>query len=274
MSGVPFEARDFTLPAYARLCAALTQAGYASLGLADYLARPAERRPERCVLLRHDVESSSDKALRMARLEREHALVATYFLRIKRGVFRPDAIRELQALGHEIGYHYETLSRSLGRGEAALALFGRELAQLRAHADVRVASMHGAPLSPWDNRDIWKRARPQDFGLVGEAYIDLDYSRVSYFSDTGRTWHPRRYNIRDHPPVPPGALADTTDDLIALVASGRLPRLCLLIHPDRWSATPLDWHMRSWRDRLENVAKMALKAVYDLASGRAARHAA
>jgi len=274
VSGVPFDARDFTLPAYARLCAALTQAGYASLGLADYLARPAEQRPERCVLLRHDVESSSAKALAMARLEREHALLATYFLRIKRGVSSPQAIRALHGLGHEIGYHYETLSRCLGRADAAVALFRRELDGLRAHAEVRVASMHGAPLSPWDNRDIWKHARPQDFGLVGEAYRDLDYSRVSYFSDTGRTWHPRRYNIRDHPPVPTDAVVDTTDDLIGLVASRRLPRLCLLIHPDRWSATPLDWQLRSWRDRFENIAKMGLKAVYDLASGRAPRHAA
>jgi hypothetical protein len=273
VSGIPFEARDFTLPAYARLCAALTQAGYVSLGMADYLARPADARPERCVLLRHDIESSAAKAVAMGELERSHGLVASYFFRVKRSVFRPEAMRALASFGHEIGYHYETLSRCLGRREAALALFGRELARLREHAEVRIASMHGAPLSPWDNRDIWGPARPQDFGLVGEAYLDLDYARVSYFSDTGRTWHPRRYNIRDHAPAPPGAVVDSTDDLIALVASRRLPRLCLLVHPDRWSATRAEWRLRGWRDRIENVAKMALKAVYDLAGG-ARRHAA
>lgn len=273
MSRVPFETRDFTLAAFARLCASLGEAGYASLGMADYLGRPAAERPERCVLLRHDVESSTAKALAMGELERRHGIVATYFFRTKRGVFRPEAMRALVALGHEIGYHYETLGQCLGRLDAAVALFGRELQRLREHADVRVASMHGAPLLPWDNRDIWKRARPQDFGLIGEVYLDLDYRSVSYFSDTGRTWHPRRYNIRDHAPAPPGAVVDTTEELIALVRSRRLPRLCLLVHPDRWAATPLDWHLRALRDCLENRIKMALKALYDLA-GRAEGHAA
>jgi hypothetical protein len=274
VSGVPFEARDFTLAAYGRLCASLTESGYASLGLADYLGRPPAERPERCVLLRHDVESSPAKALAMGELERRHGLVASYFFRTKRAVFQPQAIRALVALGHEIGYHYETLGRCLGRLDAAVALFGRELARLREHADVRVASMHGAPLSPWDNRDIWSKARPRDFGLVGEVYLDLDYASVSYFSDTGRTWHPRRYNIRDHPPAPPGALVDTTQELIALVLSRRLPRLCLLVHPDRWAATGFEWRARALRDGLENRAKIALKALYDLARGRPARHAA
>jgi hypothetical protein len=268
VSGVPFEARDFTLAAYARLCASLTESGYASLGLAEYLARPPGERPASCVLLRHDVESSTSKALAMGELERRHGLVATYFFRTKRSVFRPGAIRALLALGHEIGYHYETLGQSFGRLDAAITLFGRELARLREHADVRVASMHGAPLSPWDNRDIWRKARPRDFGLVGEVYLDLDYSRVSYFSDTGRTWHPRRYNIRDHAPAPPGAVVDTTDELIGLIRERRLPRICLLVHPDRWSATALDWRVRAVRDGFENRAKMALKALYDLAAGR------
>lgn len=273
MSGAGLAARDFTLATYDRLCAALAAAGYRSLGMADYLSRAATARPESFVLLRHDVESSVRRALEMAEVERRHGLTATYFFRIKRSVFRPAAIRALAAMGHEIGYHYETLGRCLGRVDAALALFGAELERLREHADVRVASMHGAPLSPWDNRDIWRRAAPRDFGLVGEAYRDLDYASVSYFSDTGRTWHPRRYNIRDHAPAPPGAVVDTTDELIALVASRRLPRLCLLVHPDRWSATPLHWRLRALRDGLENRGKMVLKALYDLARAATGRHA-
>lgn len=268
MSGVPFQARDFTLPAYGRLCASLSGAGYASLGMADYLGRPPAEQPLRCVLLRHDVESSAKKALAMGELERRHGLVATYFFRTKRGVFRPEAIRALVALGHEIGYHYETLGQCFGRLDAAVALFGRELQRLREHADVRVASMHGAPLSPWDNRDIWRRAHPRDFGLIGEVYLDLDYASVSYFSDTGRTWHPRRYNIRDHAPAPPGVVVDTTEDVIDLVRSRRLPRLCLLVHPDRWSATPFEWHLRALRDGLENRVKLALRALYGRAGGK------
>jgi hypothetical protein len=259
-----FEDLDFTFAAYGRLCSALAGAGFASLPMSEYFALDEVRRPSHFVLLRHDVESSAAKAVAMGELERGLGLRATYFFRTKRRVLQPDAIRRLVAMGHEIGYHYETLSQCLGRVEPALRLFGRELGRLREHADVRVASMHGAPLSPWDNRDIWRKAAPRDFGLLGEVYRDLDYSRVSYFSDTGRTWHPRRYNIRDHPPAPPRAELDTTPELIELVRSRRLPRLSLLIHPDRWSATPWEWQLRELRDGFENRFKMALKVLYDL----------
>jgi hypothetical protein len=241
--------------------------------MAGYLGLSAESRPQSFVLLRHDVESSAGKALAMGEIERRHGLAATYFFRVKRSVFRPEAMRALTAMGHEIGYHYETLGRCLGRIDAALALFGNELQRLRQHADVRVASMHGAPLLPWDNRDIWSKARPQDFGLLGEAYRDLDYKSVSYFSDTGRTWHPRRHNIRDHAPAPPGAIVDSTEDLIGLIGSRRLPRLCLLVHPDRWAATPLEWRLRALRDGFENRVKLLLKALYDRARAGPGGHA-
>jgi hypothetical protein len=254
--------RDFTLATYGRLCRALSETGYAGLGLADFLSLTPAQLPERFVLLRHDVESSPARARAMGEIEHRNGLRATYFFRTKRGVFDPAAIGALQRLGHEIGYHYEVLVQARGHTQRALELFGRELARLREHASVRVASMHGSPLFPWDNRDIWRHAKPQDFGLLGEVYRDIDYSRVSYFSDTGRTWHPRRYNIRDHAPAPPGALVDTTDDLIALVRSGRLLRLCLLAHPDRWSETVLEWRLRAVRDYAENRLKLAAWLAY------------
>ena len=259
-----FEDRDFTLPAYGRLCATLREAGYAGLTFRAYLETQPAARPERFVLLRHDVESSARRAVEMGAIEKAQGLAATYFFRTKPSVFRPQAIRELLAQGHEIGYHYETLGRAFGRIDAALALFEQDLARLRAHADVRVASMHGAPLSPWDNRDIWKKAQPKDFGLIGEVYKDVDYRDVAYFSDTGRTWHPHRYNIRDHAAVPPASIVDTTEELAELVRGQQLRRLCLLVHPDRWSATPGEWSRRALRDEVENRIKMVVKAVYDL----------
>jgi hypothetical protein len=161
----------------------------------------------------------------------------------------------VRALGHDVGYHYETLSRARGDVAQALALFAHDLARFREHVPVRVASMHGSPLSRWDNRGLWDHARPADFGLAGEVYRDVDYADVAYFSDTGRTWHPTRHNVRDHVGHAAAAVADTTDELIALVASPRLPRLCLLAHPDRWSASTVGWAARAARDAVENAVK-------------------
>ena len=256
----PFRERDFTLRKWDALCQALGEAGYVGLGLADYLTR-AER-PARVVLLRHDVENEPWHAVAMGRVERAHGLTATYLYRTRRLDGR--AIEAQAALGHEIGYHYETLSDARGDVPRALALFRQGLERLRRHAPVRVASMHGSPLLPWDNRKIWEHASPADFGLAGEAYRDLDFARVAYYSDTGRTWHPTRYNVRDRAAAPPPVVLDTTDELIELVRSGKLPELCLLAHPERWSATPLHHGLRAARDGVENVAKLAIARLWRL----------
>lgn len=45
--------------------------------------------------------------------------------------------------------------------------------------------MHGNPLSPRDNRELWKKYKFKDFGIIGEAYLSIDFNEVSYFTDTG-----------------------------------------------------------------------------------------
>jgi hypothetical protein len=232
--------------------------------MAAYVEGRAGALPATFVLLRHDVETRPRHALRLAEIERAKGLSATYFFRARGGGFPDAVIARLRALGHDAGYHYETLARARGDVARALSLFARDLERLRRTGPVRLASMHGSPLTPWDNRDIWRDARPADFGLAGEVYRDIDYADVRYFSDTGRTWHPTRHNLRDHVGAPPDAVCDSTDELIALVRARRFPRLCLLAHPDRWSASTLDWTMRAARDVVENGIKDVLGLVYGI----------
>jgi hypothetical protein len=254
--------RDFTLGKYDAICAALTTGGYASWTMGQYLARPTADRPARLVLLRHDVESSPAQALRMADVERARGLVATYFFRVKRRSYDLSVIAPIAAMGHEIGYHYETLSQARGDMSRAVVLFHSALQTLRAHAPVRVASMHGSPMLPWDNRAIWSVAAPADFGLAGEVYRDVDYGVVRYFSDTGRTWHPHRYNVRDRLAAATEVVAETSDQLIAWLAAPGERQVSILTHPERWPASTAGWAFRAARDFVENVGKVAVAGVY------------
>ncbi|MBN2303330.1 MAG: hypothetical protein JXQ72_02560 [Anaerolineae bacterium] len=262
--------RDFTLAAYDALCQAVQQSGYHSLGMAEYLARLPDDRPEPCVLLRHDVDSRPAHAVKLAEIERTHGLVATYFCRTVPGPFDPVSITALAGLGHEIGYHYETLGQARGNMDQALVLFQSELDRLRQFAPVTIASMHGAPLKPWDNRAIWNHTAPQDFGLVGEVYRDLDYGQIDYFSDTGRTWHPNRYNVRDHTGQLPRHTVNTTQELIDLIRSGQITQLCLLTHPERWASSPVMWITQTARDVAINMVKVVLKRAYSLKFAKSA----
>lgn len=251
---------DFTLQKYAEICAALVEADYCGICIGDYLSGNAPA--GKIVLLRHDVDSRPMHAVKMAEIEQTHGLSATYYFRMVGRAFEEDAIRKISVLGHEVGYHYETLAQTRGNIHQAVDLFRTELARLREIAVVRTASMHGSPLSKWDNRAIWENVKPQDFDLVGEVYLDIDYAIVTYLSDTGRSWHPTRYNLRDIAAVPATYTAETTDDLIALIGSGEIQTLCLLTHPERWQDDIFNWSVQWLRDTATNTAKVGLKALY------------
>lgn len=248
---------DWTLQKYEELCAALVSAGYRGIGISDYLRQPDL--PEKIVLLRHDVDSRPAHSLKLAEIEKKHSLTATYYYRSVN--FDPATLRQMHALGHEVGYHYETLAQAKGNMTEAIALFSQELARLREHAPITSASMHGSPLHPFDNRDIWQHTTPTQFQLVGEVYLDIDYTKITYLSDTGRTWHPTRYNVRDHTRVPSPYQLETTDDLIHLIQTQEIQHVCLLTHPERWQENRLAWRVQQGRDTVTNLVKSVIQAV-------------
>ncbi len=55
----------------------------------------------------------------------------------------------------------------------------------------------GSPTSKFDSRDLWKKYDYRDFGIIGEPYFDIDFSKVLYLSDTGRRWDGDKFNVRD-----------------------------------------------------------------------------
>lgn len=249
--------RDFTLGVYRRLCEALVDAEYWVWPIVRYLE--AEAYPEHFVLLRHDIDRRPGTALRIATLEYELGLRTTYYVRMVPATFRPAIIEQIAALGHEIGFHYETLGKTGGDYERAIALFREELATLRQICEVRTISMHGRSMSPYDSRDLWHRYDYREFGLLGEAYLSIDYSDVAYFTDTGRTWNGRRYNVRDRAPASQYApQLGSTDELIALIRSRIAHRLCISTHPNRWASGLLEWMGSLLADSAKNIAKRSV----------------
>jgi hypothetical protein len=122
----------------------------------------------------------------MAELEHELGIQSTYYFRFPY-TFKPDIIVKFHDLEHEVGYHYEVLSKANGDYEKAVELFEQELSEFRRIVDVKTICMHGRSLSRYDNRDLWKRYDFNEFGFVGETYLSI--KDVNYFSDTGRSWN-------------------------------------------------------------------------------------
>jgi hypothetical protein len=251
--------RDFTLDAYGELLAAMQQRFNGAVGIFQW---HAGRATAGCVI-RHDVDRRPANAVRMAQLEHDRGVHTTYYFRVVGEAFDLRAMERVASLGHEVGYHYEDLS--LARGDMALALesFGRHLQTLRKHLDVRTAAMHGSPLSRFNNLDMWKSATLEQFGLVAEAFLTVDYRRVPYFTDTGRDWSGHGANLRDRPPtaaLPPPDIR-TTAALAAHVRRSADHALAISAHPERWDNAVLPWMRQLAKDHLANGVKRGLRLV-------------
>lgn len=216
--------------------------------------------PERFVLVRHDIDRMPRHALGTAKIENELGIKATYYFRAKKCVFKPNIIYEIVDLGHEIGYHYETLSEAKGDPDKAIKLFKFHLEKFRDICSIHTICMHGRPLSKYDNRKLWDIYDFRNFGIKGEAYLSVR-TDLNYFTDTGRSWSSRN-NLRDF--IPNGTKNFTicaTDDLINLINSNKLDNLYILIHPERWSSNTVDWALYYGVDIAVNFGKSLISKV-------------
>jgi hypothetical protein len=247
---------------YRRFLDTVLGAGYEPLTVRDYLGR--DDLPERFVICRHDVDRKPANARKMARLEADRGVASTYYLRTK--TFSTTLARTLSTLSHEVGYHYEDFVRAGGKLDRAHERFANNLAEFRRVAPVDTVCMHGNPLSPHDNRNMWLAPEAPDFedyDLLGEAYLSVDFETVTYFSDTGRTWRDGALKIRDHTmgEGDKSVSADETSDLVTLLAEGSVPHACVLTHPSRWADSYRELLTARVTDGAVNVVKRGLNLI-------------
>lgn len=219
-----------------------------------------ERSIESFCLLRHDVDRRVGHSLAMAKAEHEVGVKSTYYFRTKPHTFKPDILRQVAEMGHEIGYHYENLSDFNGDMEKALDDFKFQLDRIRKVVPIRTIAMHGSALKGIDNRDLWRndenhRLLREQFDLYGEVYLDIDYSDICYLTDTGRNWTSTKSNIRDkvHSSIP--ADFESGEAMAAYFRGDPHPKMVFQIHPERYSPTSPDLVIDWSRDQAANIAK-------------------
>lgn len=254
--------RDFTFEIYGQLLEAGLESGYEHITVREYLS--SKDLPPQFIIHRHDVDRKPENALAMAQLEAEHGISSTYYARTIDKTFKPELIRKIENLGHEIGYHYEDMDRANGDIKEAHESFRKELNRLRELVTIDTICMHGNPLTSHDNRDMWNGDQEfEEYDLLGEAYLSMDFVDVTYFSDTGRTWEDGGLKVKDHPvgKSEKHVQVDGTDELIDLVNRTELPRLCLLSHPNRWARSTGELVIEFSKDMVTNVGKRGINLV-------------
>lgn len=256
---------DFTIEKYSLLLEALHEAEYNSvLRFKDTMGKQ--------VMLRHDVDIRPKNSLLTARIEADRGMNAIYYFRAVRESWDENVIREIASMGHEIGYHYESLTTSRGNVEQAYEDFCANysrLSQLVGY-QVKTICMHGSPRSDYDSRNIWKTYDYKILGIDYEPYLDTDWSRTLYLTDTGRRWDGYRVSVRDKIEgwqeqwESEGLRFHQTDDIITFLYSDKanlskgVERILITTHPQRWSSTKWSW----FRELVTQNVKNQLKRYY------------
>ena len=259
---------DFSANKYRLLCENLAAAGYHSIRFVEYVTSKGKNHEKKRVILRHDVDRFPASALALAQIEHSLGMTASYYFRVP-NTFQPKIISAVHSLGHEIGLHYEVLDKARGDIIRARQFLEQDLKHLREISPVETVAMHGNPLTPFDNRDIWDHLELGDYGLVGEAYLSVDFNRLSYFSDTGRTWKRNHFNIYDRPPLGSRDLdghldPKSTDDLIKLIQNSDKD-MYILTHPERWPVSFAGWLLSYAKDIIANPLKLIFQLKHRIA---------
>jgi hypothetical protein len=263
---------DFTLKTYRRLLDALIAQDYTFQTFAEFLENPANR----TIILRHDVDARPANSLLFAQIQHELGVSGSYYFRMSPQSYNEDIIKQIAELGHEIGYHYETLDTCNGDVEKAHDEFRGNLEKFRTLVPVRTICMHGSPLSRYDNKDLWNEFNYKHLGIIGEPYFDLDFKKVLYLTDTGRRWDGEAVSVRDKTLGSQFAVRSSkltngtgnrergtgkqklryTRDIISSANVGLLPdQIMMTFHPQRWSDSFGPWLKELVMQNAKNVVK-------------------
>jgi hypothetical protein len=235
---------DFTLSKYSELLDALKAYDFENL------------------TLRHDVDLKPMNSLRTAQMEAEKGMHGIYYFRAVPESWDEEAIRLTALLGHEVGYHYESLTTCNGDVDKAYDDFCRNLEALRALVPVKSICMHGSPRSPYDSKDIWKKYELAALGLSGEPYLTTDFSHLLYLTDTGRRWDGYKVSVRDKIEAFQGRWDragwsfHTTQQILDALEKDLLPAgLMITTHPQRWNDFGPGWVKEYILQHLKNIVK-------------------
>ena len=247
--------KDFAHKIYKKLLQTLKEKNYQFITVEEYFTSTYDKnRP--FIMMRHDVDRRPLRSLEMAKIERSLGVKATYYFRTIPQTLKPEIIKDIVNLGHEIGYHYECLAETNGDYEKAIVDFELNLSLLKELFPIKNIAMHGRPTSKWDSRLLWKKYDYKKYGILSEPYFDIDFKEILYITDAGRAWNNDDINLRDKVDTPFKFLFNHTENIISQLNEKKLPeKIMINIHPEHWAKSSSEWYKILIIRKVKNFVK-------------------
>ena len=247
--------KDFTHNIYRELLETLKKQNYQFITVKEYFtSNYDDSKP--FIMMRHDVDRYPNRSLEMAKLEKSMGVKVTYYFRTIPQTFKPNIIKAIADLGHEIGYHYESLAETNGDYKKAIKDFELNLSRLNELYPIKNIAMHGRPTSKWDSRLLWDKYDYKKYGILSEPYFDIDFNEVFYTTDAGRAWDNGEINLRDRVETKFNISFTDTKDIIKALKGNKLPnKIMINIHPEHWAKSDMEWYKIFIIRRIKNFIK-------------------
>ena len=234
---------DFTIKKYILLLETLQKDEYSFFTFSNFL----DNSRRKSIVLRHDVDLRPQNSLKFAKNQNKLGVQGSYYFRAVPESWDERIIKEIEGLGHEVGYHYENMDTCNGDVDKAWDDFRYNLDKLRELVEVKTICMHGSPRSKFDNKELWNKYDYKSLDLIGEPYYDVDFDQVFYLTDTGRRWDGWKTSVRDKVPqqeewIKQGLVFHSSNDIIKAINQDKLPNnIMFTMHPQRWHNSTLPW---------------------------------
>ena len=198
---------EFTYDAYQRLLQSLQENGYRFASYHNW------QEFDKCVILRHDIDTDIAKALRMAQVEQAYgnSVSSTYFVLLTSDFYNVASMKNLKMLraivncGHEIGLHFDEIQypEAVGNVELLKKLIIKEVGIL--------SELLGSPVTTVSMHRPSKQILDSNLKIPGiiNSYGDDFFKGFKYLSDSRRRWR---------------------EPVEEIVASGQFRKLHILTH--------------------------------------------
>ncbi len=198
---------NFTYSGYTDLVRLLEKAGYVITDYDQYAGHG------RCVILRHDVDNSLEKACELAETEQQMGGVrSTYFIMLTSGFYNVFSLKSMKMLegilacGHEIGLHFDEVRYPEAMGNA-----GAIREKILLEADL-LSKAVGRPVTKVSMHRPSKNILESNLTIPGmvNTYSEKFFREFKYLSDSRRRWR---------------------EPVEEIISEQRYERLQILLHP-------------------------------------------
>tara|TARA_B110001452_G_scaffold267571_1_gene278121 strand:+ start:426 stop:1259 length:834 start_codon:yes stop_codon:yes gene_type:complete len=232
----------FVFKEWDRFCSEIKNKNINCLRAFDALE--AAKTNSRYLIIKHDVETNVNKALKIAQIENKYNIKTTYYVQsyLIENKSNVKLLKKICDLGHEVTYHYDVLDSNKGNYDLAIIEFEKTILKFnKLFQPVKTICPHGNPVmkrNGWSsNKDFFRNKKIKnkfsditDIVINPEKFINKE---LAYISDAGFDWKLITSISENDRDVSVNKSLNNLKNVLTLI-DDKTKSIILSSHPHRW----------------------------------------